>query len=88
MATEQQVQIAAKMYETRDAMKRLRGDKWTADFRELSGFIRRAMEQWGIGELSASLRLCQTKELEHEPLTHMMLVAAAVEMVEPSEAGD
>jgi hypothetical protein len=85
MATEQQVRIAAKMYETRDAMKRLRGDKWPADFVEYSGFIRRAMQSWNMDVLPACLRLCEAEKLADEPLTQMMLVVVAVEMVEPSE---
>jgi hypothetical protein len=83
MATEQQVRIAAKMYETRDAMKSLRGDKWPADFAEYSAFIRRAMEKWNLDTLPACLRICE--KMEDRPMTQMMLVAAAVEMVEPAE---
>lgn len=89
MSTETAVRIAAKLYEIRDIRKKLMGDKWPADFAEFSGYVRSGMQKFACDELDAAKRIVE--ELQVRFLDsggdQMGILAAAVEMMEPSVEG-
>lgn len=84
MTTQQQVQIAAGMYEARDTAKRLTEPavyrSRIADFQRI---IRETMDQDGTPVLTATLSLL--KQIHGDHFLKRWFVAAAVEMIEPSQ---
>lgn len=85
------VQMTAKLYEARDAMKFLFGTPNISGYQKMiaehQGFIRRAMEQQKCGELSAALWLIKQLKEKHPdtgPIIELCLLAACVEMIEPN----
>lgn len=82
---EQQIRIAAKMYECRDTLKRLTGDKFRERITEYQGFLRTAMQRYECDEIKAAMHLCHDERIRDSAITQMWLIAAAVELLEPSE---
>jgi hypothetical protein len=80
-ATQQQVQTAAKLYEARDAVRRLLGDGFKAAVAKYAYFIRLA-ESEGRSTLEAGLHLAKTAGLSAEG--RVMVLAATVELIEPT----
>lgn len=81
-ATEQQVKMAAKLYEMRDTAKRLLGDVYRQRMAEMGGLLMDAAEHNGITPLAAAIRLCKSPNLSATDT--LMVMAAAVELAEPS----
>ncbi len=84
--TEQQVRVAARMYETRDAVKRLAGDDWPKRFADYERIIRGVMAERQCNEIQAALAIIKNAKADGVDLgwTGAELTAAAVEMVEPT----
>ena len=85
------VQMAAKLYEARDAVKFLYDHKDPAKYQQVieehQGFIRMMMEKEKCGEVAAATKLCrmvQEKYPSGGEITQLCLMAACVEIVEPS----
>jgi hypothetical protein len=77
------MRIAAKLYEARDTCRTLLGDKYEARMAEWADVIRARMRLSNTGELNAARELC---ELIWEGIAQVQILAAAVEMLEPSVA--
>lgn len=81
-ATQQQVEMAAKLYELRDRARRLLGDKYKAHMAELGKILKATAERDGKEVLSVATEVCKKRNLIGMDL--MMVMAAAVELTEPS----
>lgn len=81
-ATQTQVAMAAKLYEARDAMRRILGDKFAARMAELGAVIKQVATKRGHNELRAAQDIIRAGELQG--MDALQVLAAAVELVEPS----
>jgi hypothetical protein len=84
-ATEKQVKLAAKMYEARDSMKFLFGDKYMGKVTEAAKLLRSIAQREKISLMSAVIAACRVV-MEKCPVESGvslgLLTAAAVEMIE------
>lgn len=74
------VQLAAKMYDTRDAVKARLGDKYYDTMFDLAVPIAICMKDYNLNAIGAAGRMVKTIK---EKDAQMEIIAAAVEMVEP-----
>lgn len=81
-ATQKQVQMAAKLYEMRDAAKRLLGDVYKQRMAETGRLLTEAAERNKVEPLAVAVRLCKSPNLSG--IDRVMVMAAAVELAEPS----
>ena len=79
---ENQVKIAAPLYEMRDRARQLLGDKYKAHMGELGKILRMTSERDKKSVLAVAVDVCKKRELIGIDL--MMIMAAAVELTEPS----
>lgn len=83
MFTEQQVRLAARMYEIRDTSRRLLGEKYQETMAHYRIYVGRAMKQWDCGALEATRRLIEALQQDHDTgVIQMHLTAACMEMCE------
>lgn len=86
MSSESQVRAAAKLYEIRDVMRRLLGDRYAEAIAPWKDYIRRGMVGQNMDNvLIDTLRIAEAMKANGEDIPPMFL-AAAVELVEPTEA--
>jgi len=85
--SEQQVRLAARLYEMRDTAKRFSGDRWPKTFATFGGYVQAAMKKWNLDTIPAAMRLVGElqKNAPGSEMTQMYLVAAAVELIEPEK---
>ena len=83
-ATEQQVAIAAKMYECRDAARTILGRRFKPKMDDLAQVVRAVAKRDNCNDIVAGATVI--KEARLEGMESLMLMAAVVEMVEPSNA--
>ena len=81
-ATEKQVQMAAQLYDMRDKARRLLGDKYKPHMAELGKILKMTAERDGKEPLAVAIEVCKKRELIGMDL--MMVMAAAVELAEPT----
>jgi hypothetical protein len=81
-ATQQQVQMAAKLYEMRDKAKRLLGERYRPHMAELGKILKMTADRDKKSVLAVATEVCKKRELIGMDL--MLIMAAAVELVEPS----
>jgi hypothetical protein len=82
-ATQQQVEMAAKLYELRDRARRLLGDKYKAQMAELGKILKATADRDGKEVLAVATDVCKKRDLIGMDL--MMVMAAAVELTEPTK---
>lgn len=84
---EQLVEILGKLYSARRGAKGLLGDKFAEQMKVFQGFIRARMAQDNCDDMTAAARIVAglQKEKPGSEVTQMYVLAALVEMVEPSE---
>ena len=80
--TEQQVKIAAQLYEMRDKARRLLGAKYKPHMDELGRILTMTSQRDGKSVLAVATEVAKKRELIGMDL--MMVMAAAVELSEPS----
>lgn len=78
--TEQQVRLAAQLYEARDAVRRLLGTTYSARMVELGGALQRVADASKTTVLSAAINAARSVS----GLDSLLILAAAVELSEPS----
>ncbi|MFY9326481.1 MAG: hypothetical protein WAO76_00435 [Georgfuchsia sp.] len=76
------VQMAAKLYECRDTAKSLLGDRYQAAMRDWGEVVLRRATIENSGVMAAGIHMAQMVR----GVDAMMLLAATVELVEPSNA--
>lgn len=81
-ATQKQIQMAAKLYEMRDAAKSLLGERYADEMAEYGKVIRILAKRRGISELAAATAM--SKDASLSALGVLKVMAAVVEMTEPS----
>lgn len=88
MLGEQQVKLAARMYEMRDTSRRLLGERYAGVMAGYEWHIRAAMRRYGCGEMEAAKQILEQlqRDVPDSGMTQMQLVAAMVEMVERPKA--
>ena len=80
--TKQQVETTAKMYECRDVARTILGDRFKPSMAELEKAIRAVAKRDKCHNIVAGATVI--KEARLEGMESLMLMAAIVEMVEPS----
>lgn len=84
LATEQQIRTAAKMYEARDAVRLLLGDRYPERMKRLGEQLRSAASEAGLDTLAMALRACKAATAQGRPGVALQILAAAVELSEPN----
>lgn len=82
---ETQIKIAAKLYECRDTAKRFFREEYAEKLKPYIAIIKAVMKANQLDELGAILRISKTETYQENGMAQMMFMAAAVEMMEPSE---
>jgi hypothetical protein len=82
MAAEQQVKMAAQLYDMRDKAKRLLGERYKPHMAELGKILTMTAERDGKSVLAVATEVAKKRDLIGMDL--MMVMAAAVELEEPS----
>lgn len=81
-ATEKQVTMAAQLYDMRDRARRLLGDKYKPHMAELGRILKMTADRDKKDALAVAVEVCKKRELIGMDL--MMVMAAAVELTEPT----
>lgn len=81
-ADEKRVKLAAKLYEARDTIRTLLGDRYRPEMKRIGEYLMAMATQSGTTELKAALEVAKRCAGPH---AGMKVLAAAVELVEPSE---
>lgn len=81
-ANEKQVTMAAQFYDMRDKARRLLGDKYKPHMAELGKILKMTAERDKKQPLAVAVEVCKKRELIGMDL--MMVMAAAVELAEPT----
>jgi hypothetical protein len=79
-ATEQQVRMATKLYECRDAARSLLGDKYQKRMQDLGAALTKLAERKGCSVVDAAIDTAKG----YEGFDVVQILAAAVELTEPS----
>lgn len=82
-ATEKQVTMAAELYNMRDKARRLLGDKYKPHMAELGRILTMTAERDKKEPLAVAIDVAKKRELVGMDL--MLVMAAAVELAEPSK---
>ncbi len=83
MATEEQVRLAARVYEMRDCARRFLGERYMSHMAETRKMLETAQSRLKIDDpLTAATKICVANSLGGLDVIYIM--AAAVEMIEPS----
>lgn len=84
MDSEKQIRIAAKLYDARDAVKRLLPEKeYQQSVNFMRAVLKRVQEQQRCDELVAAMWLVRRVD-PADSAEKMLILATAVEMIEPS----
>jgi hypothetical protein len=81
-ASERQVKMAAQLYDMRDKAKRLLGANYKPHMAELGRILTMTAERDGKSVLAVATEVCKKRQLLGMDL--LMVMAAAVELTEPS----
>ena len=86
MNNEQAVAMAAKLYEARSASRTMLGARWREHMQFIGQAIKLCQERTGMDTIQAAMKMCERCHANGGPATDSVhILAAAVEMVEPSE---
>jgi hypothetical protein len=75
------LKITAKMYECRDAARRLYGTEWPEKRDRYQAYIRACMQMNHVDEFEAVVII--SKECDNNAVAIMILMGALVELIEP-----
>lgn len=85
MNAESLVKTANQMYEMRRALRALFGGQYADVVTPYGKVIRHVAAERGIGELEAAIAMChEMKDVNPDPVITMCLMAAAVDIIEPT----
>lgn len=82
---EKEIKIAAQLYKCRDTAKRFFAEKYAERLKPYIHIIKEVMKANELEELEAILRISKTKTYQEDGMVQMLFMAAAVELLEPSE---
>jgi hypothetical protein len=80
-----QIEIAAKMYRCHDTIKRYYGAEFEEKIQPYKNVITGYMQEHSCNEVEAVLQLCKDSVISQHGWTVMALMAATVEIAEPSD---
>lgn len=86
--TEKTIRLAAKLYEARDGVKLLLGDRFAEEMRKGGELLTAIAKSRGETILQTAGTLGKQYNAEDRPFASMVIVAAAVELIEPSERAE
>jgi hypothetical protein len=78
--TETQIRTAAKLFDARDSMRRLHGDKWPQKINEISPIIRGVAAKGKVSLLSAAIQIAHKASEDGQPMASVMVLAVACEL--------
>jgi len=81
-ATEQQIKMAAQLYDMREKAKRLLGERYKPHMAELGKILKATADRDRKSVLAVATEVAKKRELIGMDL--MLVMAAAVELAEPS----
>lgn len=81
---EQQVKLAAKLYQCRDTAKRFFRDEYEVKLKPYKNIIEAHQKKFNLDVLPSVLELCSFESVRDNGMATMLFMAAAVEMVESS----
>ncbi len=81
---EKHVRMAAHLYEAREAARTILGAKFDRRMAEYGDSIREVAKRHGITEMQAAVRLAQAAQKDGQAYTAALVLAAMVELAEPS----
>lgn len=81
---EQQVKLAAKLYQCRDTAKRFFRDEYEAKLKPYRNIIEAHQKKFNLEVLPSVLELCSFESVRDNGMATMLFMAAAVEMIETS----
>lgn len=82
LATERHIRIAAELYGARDTAKRLLGDAYKARITTFGEVINKVADKKGCSSMQAAIEIA--KQPGVSDIERVMVLAAVVELVEPS----
>ena len=82
--TEQHIKLAAKLYRCRDTAKRFFGVEFQDKIHPYKQIISGVAKDKKIDEIDAVMQICEDETIKNSGWTVVLLMAAAVELVEPS----
>jgi hypothetical protein len=82
---EQEIKIAAKLYQCRDTAKKLFKDEFNEKISWYKEKIIKAKEDLNMDVLETVLELCNIPSVKENGMALMLFMAAAVEILEPSK---
>jgi hypothetical protein len=84
MLTEKEVKLAATLYRIRDTTRQLLGDKYQRKMAEMGQVVRRAAAMNNMDTLQAAQWMAAQPEMQGHATETMLVLAAAVELIEPT----
>ena len=86
MNAEKAIETAARLYEARRASRTLLGERWREHMQFIGEAIKLCQQRTGMDTIQAAMKMCERCHAYGGPATDSVhILAAAVEMVEPSE---
>lgn len=85
IASEQQIKMAAKLYQCRDAAKALYGTEYQHKIKWYIEALNGYAKYIGKDTLSAAIDYCSKPDVSVNGTAVMLFMAAAVEIIEPSK---
>jgi hypothetical protein len=82
---EEQIKLAAKLYRCRDTARRFFTDEYQAKIEPYKLLIKGYAEEKNIDEMAAVMKICSDDVIKNNGWTVMLLMAAAVELIEPTK---
>ena len=82
---ETQIKIAARLYEYRDTAKRFFREEYAEKLKPYNELIKQVMKANNLEVLGAILKISETRTYLEDGMVQLLFLAAAVEMMEPSE---
>lgn len=84
MTFEAKIRLAAQLYEARDAARLFLGDKYAERMKEGADLLKQAQQESGKNVLAIAAFMARVAESNEQPFAAAVILAAAVEMLEPS----
>jgi len=81
---EQQIKMAAKLYECRDTARRFFGEEYKQKLEFYTHILKQVMKDNDLEEIPALLKISKTQHYQENGMAQMMYMAAVVELIEPS----
>jgi hypothetical protein len=82
---EQQVKMAAKLYNCRDTAKKFFKDEYKSRLDPYTHILKQVMQANSLEVIPALLKISETEMYKENGMAQMMFMTAVVELIEPSK---